>query len=97
MLLWLIQETGLLLGSKVHSDLSLSCKYLSLVSGFYIKPGTESMVSMQFVGYSTTDDAVGHFSPQERNCYTDEEFQPLYFNKVWTLIRVHFNSITKDI
>merc|ERR1719483_478817 len=49
--------------------------------GFYIKPGTESMVSMQVVGYGTTEDAMVHFDPQERNCYTDDEFQPLYFNK----------------
>ena len=51
-----------------------------------MKPGTESMVSMQVVGYSTTQEALGHFNPQERDCYTDEEFQPLYFNKVITII-----------
>jgi len=49
--------------------------------GFYVKPGTESMVSMQVVGYSTTQEALGHFNPEERDCYMDEEFQPLYFNK----------------
>ena len=53
-----------------------------VVSGFYIQPGTESMVAMQVVGYGTTQDAIGHFNPQERNCYNDDEFQPLYFNKV---------------
>ena len=43
------------------------------------------MVSVQVVGYSTTDDALGHFQPQERNCYVDDEFQPLYFNKVLSI------------
>ena len=55
---------------------------LCSVSGFYIQPGTESMVAMQVVGYGTTQDAMGHFNPQERNCYNNDEFQPLYFNKV---------------
>jgi hypothetical protein len=40
------------------------------------------MVAMQVVGYGTSQDAIGHFNPQERNCYNDDEFQPLYFNKV---------------
>jgi hypothetical protein len=40
------------------------------------------MVAMQVIGYGTTQDAMDHFNPQERNCYNDDEFQPLYFNKV---------------
>ena len=59
-----------------------------------MKPGTESMVSMQVVGYSTTQEALGHFNPEERDCYMDEEFQPLYFNKVNTLLAIMILHLT---
>ena len=51
-------------------------------SGFYVQPGTETLVSMQVTGNKATDEAIKFFPPDRRNCYTDEEFQPLYFNKV---------------
>merc|ERR1712106_646066 len=49
--------------------------------GFYIQPGTETLVSMQVTGSIATPGAMTFFNPARRNCYNDEEFQPLYFNK----------------
>ena len=37
---------------------------------------------MQVTGSTTTEGAISFFTPARRNCYRDEEFQPLYFNRV---------------
>ena len=51
------------------------------LTGFYISPGAETLVSMSAVSYNVTETAFFDFSPEERNCYTNEEFQPLHLNR----------------
>ena len=50
--------------------------------GFYVRPGTETLVSLRATRTSTNHEALSFFSPEQRMCYTEQEFQPLYYNKV---------------
>ena len=50
--------------------------------GFYVRPGTETLVSLRATRTSTNHEALSFFSPEQRMCYTEHEFQPLYYNKV---------------
>ena len=50
--------------------------------GFYVKPGTSSLVSMKVSRTVTSPKALKYFDSDQRMCYTEQEFQPLYFNEV---------------
>ena len=51
--------------------------------GFYVRPGTETLVSMKASRTVMNQDAIDFFSnPAQRMCYTENQFQPLYYNKV---------------
>ena len=49
--------------------------------GFYISPGAETLVSISAVSYNVTETAFNEFPPNDRNCYTNEEFQAPHLNK----------------
>ena len=52
-------------------------------SGFYVRPGTETLVSMKASRTEMKQDAVDFFSDiKYRMCYTEEQFQPLHYNRV---------------
>ena len=47
-----------------------------------MKPGTSSLVSMKVSRTVTSEKALKYFDSDQRMCYTEQEFQPLYFNEV---------------
>ena len=49
--------------------------------GFYVSPGAETLVSITATSYNVTERAYKQFSPSARNCYSNNEFQPLHFNR----------------
>ena len=44
-------------------------------NGFYVSPGSETLVAMTPTILNTTQEAMERFRPKDRNCYTDEEFK----------------------
>lgn len=54
----------------------------SLSLGFYVQPGTETLISMKVTRTTVPQESMRFYSPKERMCYTKEEFQPLYYNMV---------------
>ena len=56
-----------------------------------MKPGTDTLVSMKVSRTVTSKKALEYFDSSQRMCYTDEEFQPLYFNEVLCLIEFYCN------
>ena len=90
LLLCQTQETGRWWDSRVRIEEEYFLNlFLFLIWGFYIQPGTETLVSMQVTGSTTTEGAISFFTPARRNCYTDQEFQPKYFNKVRNKMHKH--------
>ena len=54
-----------------------------IFSGFYVRPGTETLVNIKASRTEMRQDAIDFFSdPKYRMCYTEDQFQPLYYNKV---------------
>ena len=49
--------------------------------GFYVSPGAETLVSISAVSYNVTETAFHEFAPGERDCYTNDEFQPPHLNR----------------
>ena len=59
--------------------------FLKIFSGFYVRPGTETLVTMKASRTEMKQDAIDFFTdPEYRQCYTEDQFQPLYYNKVPT-------------
>ena len=57
--------------------------FLKIFSGFYVRPGTETLVTMKASRTEMKQDAIDFFTdPEYRQCYTEDQFQPLYYNKV---------------
>ena len=54
----------------------------SLSLGFYVQPGTETLISMKVTKTLVPQESLKFYSPQDRMCYTQQEFQPLYYNMV---------------
>ena len=50
--------------------------------GFYVRPGTETLVAMVASRSITTKQSIDFFTPAKRMCYTDAEFSPLFYNEV---------------
>ena len=48
-------------------------------NGFYVSPGTETLIALVPSVINTTQEAIDRFTPEQRNCYTDEEFRLKYF------------------
>lgn len=44
-------------------------------NGFYIAPGTENLVSITSTKATVTNGAYDRFTPEERECYSDSEFE----------------------
>ena len=48
-----------------------------------MRPGTETLVTMKASRTEMKQDAIDFFTdPEYRQCYTEDQFQPLYYNKV---------------
>ena len=47
--------------------------------GFYVSPGTETLVAMKPTILNTTQKVLDRFTPEDRNCYTDDEFRLKHF------------------
>ena len=48
-----------------------------------MRPGTETLVNIKASRTEMRQDAIDFFSdPKYRMCYTEDQFQPLYYNKV---------------
>ena len=56
-----------------------------------MKPGTSSLVSMKVSRTVTSQKALKYFDSDQRMCYTQQEFQPLYFNEV-LFLKLFFTS-----
>ena len=50
--------------------------------GFYIRPGTETLVAMIASRSLTTNASKNFFTPAKRMCYTNAEFSPPFYNEV---------------
>ena len=53
-----------------------------IFTGFYVRPGTETLVATIASKSITTKDSKNFFTPAKRMCYTDDEFSPPFYNKV---------------
>ena len=49
-------------------------------NGHYVSPGTENLISLTPTIFNTTPTALD-FAPEDRDCYTDAEFEFIYFTK----------------
>ena len=76
-------------GSKVGGDGGNTIAD-DISRGFYVKPGSSSLVSMKVSRTVTTEKALKYFSSDQRMCYSEEEFQPLYFNEVLSINSINF-------
>ena len=50
-------------------------------NGFYVAPGSETLVAITPTILNTTTSAISKFSPEKRNCYTPDEFDFKYFKR----------------
>ena len=51
--------------------------------GFYIAPGTETLTALVPSVLNTTERALNHFTPQDRDCYMDSEFEFRYLRRTY--------------
>ena len=56
-------------------------KSLMTTEGFYAPVGTETLVAVKPTIINTTQSAVDDFIPEERSCYTNDEFNPVSLRK----------------
>ena len=50
-------------------------KPIVIQSGFYIGPGRETLITMTQTILNATEAVINRFTPEDRDCYTDEEFK----------------------
>ena len=50
-------------------------------TGFHISPGTENQIAITPTILSTSQKAKDRFSPEERDCYTENEIELKYLPK----------------
>ena len=69
--------------------------------GFYVRPGTESLIAFDINGFEATSTALGFFTGSKKFCYTEADFQPRHYNLktgfVYSMSNCLYSSIIDKI
>ena len=70
-------------------------------NGFYVSPGSETLLAIMPTILNTSQEAMDRFTPEERNCYADEEFRFKYlkyeYGFRYSMLNCLYESVLEQI